>query len=109
MRRLGVYVRLGERIDLAVNELIQRLGRRLLDDLHPGVTDVQPSYTTLYVEYDAQRTERAAIDAWLAGHLAEARAQAAGTSAAASCASRCATTARTSPPSARRPGSRATS
>ncbi len=74
MRRLGVYVRLGERIDLAVNELIQRVGRRLLEDLHPGVTDVQPSYTTLYVEYDAQRTERAAVDAWLAGHLAEARA-----------------------------------
>lgn len=74
MRRLGVYVRLGEHIDLAVNELIQRLGRRLLDDLHPGVTDVQPSYTTLYVEYDARRAERPAIDGWLAGHLAEARA-----------------------------------
>ena len=74
MRRLGVYVRLGERIDLAVNELIQRIGRRLLDDLHPGVTDVQPSYTTLYVEYDAQRTDRAAIDAWLAGHVEAARA-----------------------------------
>ena len=55
MRRLGVYIRLGDRIELAVNELIQRLGRRLLDDLHPGVTDVQPSYTTLYVEYDARR------------------------------------------------------
>ncbi len=74
MRRLGVYVRLGDRIDLAVNELIQRLGRRVLDDLHTGVTDVQPSYTTLYVEYDARRAERAAIDEWLAGHLAEARA-----------------------------------
>ena len=74
MRRLGVYVRLGERIDLAVNELIQRIGRRLLEDLHPGVTDVQPSYTTLYVEYDAQRTDRAAIDAWLAGHVEAARA-----------------------------------
>jgi KipI family sensor histidine kinase inhibitor len=74
VRRLGVYVRLGERIDLAVNELIQRIGRRLLDDLHPGVTDVQPSYTTLYVEYDAQRTDRAAIDAWLAGHVEAARA-----------------------------------
>ena len=74
MRRLGVYVRLGDRIDLAVNELIQRLGRRLLDDLHPGVTDVQPSYTTLYVEYDARRAERAEIERWLAGHLAAARA-----------------------------------
>ena len=74
MRRLGVYVRLGERIDLAVNEVIQRIGRRLLEDLHPGVTDVQPSYTTLYVEYDAQRTDRAAIDAWLAGHVEAARA-----------------------------------
>jgi KipI family sensor histidine kinase inhibitor len=74
VRRLGVYVRLGERIDLAVNELIQRIGRRLLEDLHPGVTDVQPSYTTLYVEYDAQHTDRAAIDAWLAGHVEAARA-----------------------------------
>ena len=74
MRRLGVYARLGDRIDPAVNEVIQRLGRRLLDDLHVGVTDVQPSYTTLYVEYDAQRTDRAAIDAWLAGHVEAARA-----------------------------------
>ena len=72
MRRLGVYVRFGDRIDLAVNDRIQRLGRRLLDDLHPGVTDVQPSYTTLYLEYDARRAERAAIDEWLAGHLAQA-------------------------------------
>ena len=70
MRRLGVYARLGDRIDLAVNERIQRLGRRLLDDLHAGVTDVQPSYTTLYVEYDARRAERADIERWMAGHLA---------------------------------------
>ena len=75
MRRLGVYVRLGDRIDLAVNERIQRLGRRLLDDLHPGVTDVQPSYTTLYVEYDARRAERAGDRApGCAGHLEAARA-----------------------------------
>ena len=74
MRRLGVYIRLGERIDLAVNELIQRVGRRLLEDLHPGVTDVQPSYTTLYVEYDARRVERAVINTWLGGHLTQARA-----------------------------------
>jgi KipI family sensor histidine kinase inhibitor len=73
VRRLGVYVRLGEQIDLAVNELIQRVGRRLLDDLLPGVTDVQPSYTTLYVEYDARRTDRPVVDEWLAGHLAIAR------------------------------------
>ena len=74
MRRLGVYARLGDRIDLAVNEQIQRLGRRLLDDLHAGVTDVQPSYTTLYVEYDARRAERADIERWMAGHLEVARA-----------------------------------
>jgi KipI family sensor histidine kinase inhibitor len=74
VRRLGVYVRFGDRIDLAVNDQIQRLGRRLLDDLHPGVTDVQPSYTTLYLEYDARRVERAAIDDWLTAHLAQARA-----------------------------------
>ena len=74
MRRLGVYLRLGDRIDLAVNDEIQRVGRRLLEDLLPGVTDVQPSYTTLYVEYDARRTERAAVDEWLRGHVAAARA-----------------------------------
>jgi KipI family sensor histidine kinase inhibitor len=74
VRRLGVYARLGDRIDLTVNEGIQRLGRRLLDDLHTGVTDVQPSYTTLYVEYDARRAQRAEIEQWMAGHLAAARA-----------------------------------
>ena len=109
MRRLGVYVRLGDRIDLAVNERIQRLGRRLLDDLHAGVTDVQPSYTTLYVEYDARRAERADIERWMARSPGEARERRAGTPAAASCACPCATTARTSRPSARRPGSRDTS
>jgi len=72
VRRLGVYVRFGDRIDLAVNDRIQRLGRRLLDDPYPGVTDVQPSYTTLYLEYDARRAERAAIDDWLSGHLEQA-------------------------------------
>jgi KipI family sensor histidine kinase inhibitor len=74
VRRLGVYVRFGDQIDPVVNELIQRLARRLLDDLHEGVTDVQPGYTTLYVEYDARRAERASIDAWLSGHLEAARA-----------------------------------
>ena len=74
MRRLGVYVRLGDHIDPAVNEVIQRLARRLLDDLHVGVTDVQPGYTTLYVEYDARRAQRADIDAWLRAHLEAARA-----------------------------------
>ena len=74
MRRLGVYARLGDRIDLAVNELIQRMGRRLLADLHEGVTDVQTSYTTLYVEYDARRGRRADIERWMAGHLEAARA-----------------------------------
>jgi KipI family sensor histidine kinase inhibitor len=74
VRRLGVYARLGDRIDLAVNEQIQRLGRRLLDDLHAGVTDVQPSYTTLYVEYDARRAARADIERWMTGHLEAARA-----------------------------------
>jgi KipI family sensor histidine kinase inhibitor len=74
VRRLGVYVRFGDQIDPVVNELIQRLARRLLDDLHEGVTDVQPGYTTLYVEYDARRAERADIDAWLTAHLEAARA-----------------------------------
>jgi KipI family sensor histidine kinase inhibitor len=74
VRRLGVYVRFGDQIDPVVNELIQRLARSLLGDLHEGVTDVQPGYTTLYVEYDARRAERASIDAWLNAHLAAARA-----------------------------------
>jgi KipI family sensor histidine kinase inhibitor len=74
VRRLGVYVRLGDRVDLEVNEQVQRLGRRVLDDLHPGVTDVQPSYAALYVEYDARRAERAEIEAWLRGHVEAARA-----------------------------------
>jgi KipI family sensor histidine kinase inhibitor len=73
VRRLGVYARLGDRVDLAVNEQIQRLGRRLLDDLPAGVTDVQPSYATLYVEYDARRAERGDIERWMRRHLDAAR------------------------------------
>ena len=72
MRRLGVYVRLGDHIDPAANELIQRVALRLLDDLHAGVTDVQPGYTTLYVEYDARRAERSR-DRCLAGRLTSTR------------------------------------
>ena len=75
MRRLGVYVRLGDRIDLAVNELIQRLGRRLLDDLPRG-RDRRAARRTRRSTWSTTRAAPSApaIDAWLAGHLAAARA-----------------------------------
>ena len=54
----------------------------------PGVTDVQPSYTTLYVEYDARRAERADIERWMSGSP-RGRARGGGVPAATSCACPC--------------------
>jgi KipI family sensor histidine kinase inhibitor len=65
MRRLGVYLRLGERLDAERNAAIHRLCNRLAEHPLPGVTDLYPGYTTLYVEYDADATTREAVAAWV--------------------------------------------
>lgn len=68
MRRLGCYVRYDDRLDPAENEVIHRLCDRLVASPAPGVTDVYPAYTTLYVEYDADVTTRASVARWVANH-----------------------------------------
>ena len=69
MRSEGFYVVFGTVVERAVGERVRALYRALRDDLPPAVTDLGPGYATLYVEYDAERTDRAAVAAWVRRHL----------------------------------------
>jgi KipI family sensor histidine kinase inhibitor len=68
VRRLGLYLRLGTRLDPAENAAIHRLCDRLAASPAPGITDLYPAYTTLFVEYDADATTRAAAAGWVERH-----------------------------------------
>ena len=61
----GFYVRFGETLEPALNRRIHALTTRLLENLLPGVTDLIPGYTTLYVEYDARTLSEARVRGWV--------------------------------------------
>lgn len=69
---MGLHLRLGEGIDPDVNARVHALARALLDDPLPGVTDVVPSYATLYVEYDRARLAERRVRAWAEARRAAA-------------------------------------
>jgi KipI family sensor histidine kinase inhibitor len=61
----GFYTRLGEELDPTTNAAVHRLSRALLDPPLPGITDVIPSYTAVYVEYDLRRISDEAVHRWV--------------------------------------------
>lgn len=65
----GLYLTFGSTIDGAVNRTVQSVARRMLERPLPGVTDVVPSYTKVYLEYDDARVRRASVERWAQGHV----------------------------------------
>ena len=61
----GFYLRFGDELEPALNRQIHALTARLLESPLPGVTDLIPSYTTLYVEYDARTLSEARVRGWV--------------------------------------------
>lgn len=62
----GFYVTFGHEIDPAVNAAVHDLTRALLADLPSGVTDLIPSYASLYVEFSPALTSERALRAQIA-------------------------------------------
>jgi KipI family sensor histidine kinase inhibitor len=60
----GRYLTFGTGIDLDVNRTVHAVAARLLERPLPGVTDVVPSYTKVYVEYDDELVGVAALRDW---------------------------------------------
>jgi KipI family sensor histidine kinase inhibitor len=67
VRLLGTYLRFGDAVDPEVNARVHAAARALEADAPPGVTDVVPSYATLYVEVDRDRLSARRLRAWLDG------------------------------------------
>ena len=59
-------------MDAAANAHLQAVTRGLLEHPLGGVTDLIPSYGSLYVEYDAQAVTEREVRAWTQRHLIEA-------------------------------------
>jgi KipI family sensor histidine kinase inhibitor len=47
---------------------VHALAVRLLEAPYPGVTDIIPGYTTLYIEFDASRVSERAVRRWAESH-----------------------------------------
>jgi len=67
-RLVGRYLRFGETIDPDVNRRVHAVARRLIESAPAGVTDVVPSYASVYVEADLDRLRASAVDPWLEAH-----------------------------------------
>ncbi|HET7094044.1 MAG TPA: carboxyltransferase domain-containing protein, partial [Thermomicrobiales bacterium] len=57
----GLLARLGDRIDEELVGRVLALADALADAALPGVVDVVPSYTTLMVIFDPERTDGEAV------------------------------------------------
>lgn len=65
----GFYVPFSDRLDTTANARLHALNNRLLANRLPGVTDLFPAYTNLYVEFDATQVNRSVVKAWVRSHL----------------------------------------
>ena len=60
----GLYLRLGDEIDIAVNRRVHALARAISENRPPGITEVVPCYTCVYVEFDKRLLTAAKVSAW---------------------------------------------
>ncbi len=61
----GFYTRFSEKISSNTNRYIHTLSNTLLANLIEGVTDIIPSYTTLYLEYNTNVLREEQVRLWL--------------------------------------------
>lgn len=59
-----MYVRMEGGIDRAVNRQVHALAEALLEQPLRGISDIIPSYNSLYIEYDANLISKAAVRHW---------------------------------------------
>ena len=64
MRLSGLYISFGE-LSLETNRELHAKARALLNNLLPGITDIVPSYSNLYIEYDGKLLSSANVQSWL--------------------------------------------
>ncbi len=62
----GFHIRFCEEINPDTNNYIHTLSNTLLANLIKGITDIIPSYTTLYIEYDPSTLKEKQVRLWLA-------------------------------------------
>lgn len=67
----GYYLTFAEGIDLAANAQMQVLSRRLLAHLPLGVSDIIPSYSRLFIEYDDRLISQNSLKQWLEAHSSQ--------------------------------------
>ena len=60
----GVYLRFGDALDPGINAAVLAAARVLAAAPLPGITEVIPSYASLYLEYDRSRLTAAAVRRW---------------------------------------------
>ncbi len=61
----GFHIHFSEKIDSNTNRYIHALSNTLLANLIEGITDIIPSYTTLYLEYNCNLLEEKRVRSWL--------------------------------------------
>lgn len=61
----GLYLNFGTQIDARTNSCVYALARSLLVNPPTGITDIVPSYTTLYVEYNPRKLARRTLLGWI--------------------------------------------
>jgi KipI family sensor histidine kinase inhibitor len=71
----GFYLPFSDTINRARNQEIHVLTRQLQSALLPGVTDLIPGYTNLYIEYDTAIVNETQVRQWLAGAASERSAE----------------------------------
>ena len=64
MQLSGVYLSFSDKLDLEANRNLHAHARSLLESPLPGVTDIIPGYTKLYVEFDANRVSEQSVLEW---------------------------------------------
>ena len=68
----GIYLRLGDEIDRGVNRRVHALAAAIAKNRLPGITDVDPCYACVYVEFDTRSLNAAKVGAWARGLPLEA-------------------------------------
>ncbi len=71
----GFYLSFGSSISKDINAKVHALAGSLLADYPEGITDILPSYTNLYIEFDSTKLSEEELRSWLANVANEGASQ----------------------------------